>query len=175
MATVGWCRPGTAEEIVYTRQGEADHELQPPHRLLYWAKRIDAEDEFGDEADSYVPELDEERTRENGHNANLISSLTTSGMHAPVLDIDFEARLVPSRTEGHYHLYLDKEMPWWKYRFLLWALKVVGIIEPGYYGASVERRMTFCRWRIWSHFESQAQEDLARAEFMSLRERIRRL
>jgi hypothetical protein len=63
--------------------------------------------------------------------------------HSPVLDIDFEARLLPSSTEGHYHLYLDGiEMPWPKYRKLLEVLAEVGVIERGYYKASVRRQMT---------------------------------
>lgn len=76
----------------------------------------------------------------------LVASLTENGLHAPVLDIDFEARLAPSKTPGHYHLYLDREMPWWRYRLLLWALKVAGIIEPGFYKGSVRRRMSRACW-----------------------------
>jgi hypothetical protein len=77
---------------------------------------------------------------------NLISSkVDGSDLHMPALDIDFDARLLPSRTEDHWHLYLDRPMKWWRYRLMLWALKIAGVIEPGYYRASVQRKMTFLR------------------------------
>lgn len=81
--------------------------------------------------------------------ANLTSSLIegTGNRHLPVLDIDFPARLVPSSSKGHFHLYLDgmKPLPWWRYRLLLRVLAWAGVIEPGYYTASVARRMTLVR------------------------------
>ena len=77
--------------------------------------------------------------------ANLISSRLDDGMHAPVLDIDFNARLQPSSTKGHFHLYLEKPMTWRKYRRLLRALYKAGIIQKGYYTNSVRRRQTLVR------------------------------
>lgn len=83
--------------------------------------------------------------------ANLISSElrdwsdSRGPRHAPVLDIDFEAALIPSSTPGHYHLYLDRVMTWDEYSFLLKALAVVGIIGPDYYAWAMERRATFVR------------------------------
>jgi hypothetical protein len=76
----------------------------------------------------------------------LVSSLCDDGWHMPALDIDFTTTLVPSTTGGHYHLYLNKRMRWWRYRILLRALKFAGIIEPGYYKASIRRRSTYL-WR----------------------------
>lgn len=67
------------------------------------------------------------------------------GWHTVMLDIDQPVRLVPSTTPGHWHLYIDVAMPWWRYRKLLKALKNAGIIEPGYYSASVARRCTALR------------------------------
>ena len=78
--------------------------------------------------------------------ANLISSmLPKDGWHAPVLDIDFEAKLLPSTTPGHYHLYLDKEMRWDTYVFLLRALATAGVIEWGFYHLSIARGASFVR------------------------------
>lgn len=115
----------------------------------------------------YCPTLDATRTDEEGSNfaerfdetrryevasedkANLVGSRLKGdepeGLHAPVLDLDFPARLVPSTTPGHFHLYLDVAMPWRKYRALLMALCTAGIIEPGYMKASIARRATFVR------------------------------
>lgn len=79
--------------------------------------------------------------------ANAISSMIPdeTDMHAPVLDIDFPAKLVPSSTPGHFHLYLDTKVPWPKYEKLLWALAEAGIIEQGYAQASVSYRATVVR------------------------------
>lgn len=78
--------------------------------------------------------------------ATLVSSLTKKGTHRPVLDIDFEASLVPSSTPGHYHLYLDGiELSWRQYRRLLKALAKAGVIQRGYYCWSVRRGQSTVR------------------------------
>lgn len=79
--------------------------------------------------------------------ANLVSSELHDGTHLPALDIDFKSKLVPSRTPGHFHLYLDGMRPlsWRRYRKLLKALMRAGVIEPGYYRASKARRATMLR------------------------------
>lgn len=64
---------------------------------------------------------------------------THGGLHRPVLDIDFDAALLPSSTKGHFHLYLDKPMPWADYAKLIAVLAEVGIIEPGYAAATFDR------------------------------------
>ncbi len=60
-------------------------------------------------------------------------------VHAPVLDLDFPAALVPSSTPGHYHLYLDTLVPHDKYVALLNALAEAGVIQRGYANASQAR------------------------------------
>jgi hypothetical protein len=71
--------------------------------------------------------------------AQLTSSLLRDGQHAPALDLDFPCRLVPSSTPGHFHLYIDKPMSWRKYKKLMKALVKAGLLEKGYYRASVAR------------------------------------
>ncbi|WIC89071.1 hypothetical protein SEA_OTTAWA_25 [Arthrobacter phage Ottawa] len=66
-------------------------------------------------------------------------------MHKPVLDIDFPIQCVPSTTEGHFHLFMDKELTWTQYRRLLDALTDAGIIEQGYRNASIAREYTAVR------------------------------
>lgn len=66
-------------------------------------------------------------------------------MHRPILDIDFPATVIPSSTSGHGHLYIDKPMTWEHYEKLLNVLAEVGIIEPGYADASIERQHTAVR------------------------------
>lgn len=77
--------------------------------------------------------------------ANLITSETLDGFHRPILDIDFEAALVPSSTPGHYHLYLDKVMNWSNYKLLLEALYHCGIIQPGFYDGALRHEATSAR------------------------------
>ena len=66
-------------------------------------------------------------------------------LHKPVLDLDIPAVLLPSSTEGHFHLYIDKEMSWKSYKKLLTVLAEVGVIEKGYLRASVARKHTAVR------------------------------
>lgn len=66
----------------------------------------------------------------------LVSSLCHNGKHAPVIDLDLPAQLLPSTTEGHFHLFIGREMRWWRYRLLLWALRRAGLIDKGFYRVS---------------------------------------
>lgn len=82
--------------------------------------------------------------------ATLIGSLTNvttkdGPMHLPVIDIDLPCKLIPSSTEGHFHLYIDHPMPWGQYVELLAALAFAGIVEKGYVNASERRGQTFVR------------------------------
>lgn len=71
--------------------------------------------------------------------ANLITSLCKDAMHAPCIDLDFPAELYPSSQIGHYHLYLNKKIPWENYVHLLNALASCEIIEKGYAQASIAK------------------------------------
>lgn len=79
--------------------------------------------------------------------ANIITSEVRGkpGRHKPVLDIDLPVKLIPSSTEGHFHLMIDKEMDWEDYQRLLWVLADIGIVEEGYASASDERGYTAVR------------------------------
>lgn len=68
-----------------------------------------------------------------------------AGTHKPVLDIDFPVKVVPSSTEGHFHLFIDREMDWDTYVDLLVALQDAGILEEGYVHASIDRGFTGVR------------------------------
>lgn len=66
-------------------------------------------------------------------------------LHRPVLDLDLNAALIPSATPGHFHLYIDKLIPWEDYSNLLIALEKCGIIEAGYMQASLDRGYSSAR------------------------------
>lgn len=118
--------PFTAE------RGPVDYAFRPAGRRLYVIKP----QEFGPELRERTVWLDE---------ADAISSELADGRHAPAIDLDVPARLIPSTTEGHAHLYIDVPMSWRQYKRLLRALVAAGVVEPGYYKASRRRGATFLR------------------------------
>lgn len=59
--------------------------------------------------------------------------------HKPVLDIDMPVKIFPSSTEGHFHLFIDKEMSWEDYCKLMNTMADVGLLEQGYVNASIAR------------------------------------
>lgn len=79
--------------------------------------------------------------------ANVVTSLLPGDgdLHAPVLDIDIPATLIPSSTPGHAHLYLDVALPWDKYCRLLGALHDAGIIQLGFLDHSQARHRSVVR------------------------------
>lgn len=94
--------------------------------------------------DAYA-EDDGRRPTESLDTAQVVSSELGDGMHAPVLDVDLPAFLVPSSTPGHSHLYIDQPMPWEQYAEILKALGTAGVLEYGYVGASLAREHTAVR------------------------------
>ena len=69
----------------------------------------------------------------------------TPGLHAPCIDIDHVVRVVESSTPGHGHLYIDVAMTWDHYVAILDALAAAGVVEQGYYRASLLRKGTHLR------------------------------
>lgn len=97
-------------------------------------------------------EYESERTRtvvDEPADATTVSSEVVQPdgtvLHAPTLDIDLPVTLVPSTTEGHFHLHVDHLMTWPAYVTLLEALAAAGLVEPGYVAASIEREGTHVR------------------------------
>lgn len=68
-----------------------------------------------------------------------------AALHRPLLDLDFPAAVIPSSTEGHCHLYIDKLLTWDQYERLLDVMAEIGLLEDGYVKASKARRCTFLR------------------------------
>jgi len=65
--------------------------------------------------------------------------------HKLIIDLDLPAQLISSSTEGHFHLYVDKEIPDAAWQALMYALAAAGLIEPGYMRASISRGFTAVR------------------------------
>lgn len=82
----------------------------------------------------------------DGEELNLVTSqIKGSEYHAPCIDIDMPCVLVDSKTPGHHHLYIEKPVKWESYVKLLEAMVECGIVEEGYYKASVAKGYTGCR------------------------------
>lgn len=90
------------------------------HRLTFYSEAVD---DISKWPSPCVPEPDKKK-------ANLVSSLCSDGYHMPALDIDMPCELVPSSTEGHFHLYIDKPMTLMAYKKLVQAFIDAGIVEP---------------------------------------------
>lgn len=130
---------------VVVRHGDAMSVHWPAIRTLWW---LDPRVMDGYSEPGTLPEGVTTEPREVAEikDANLISSRLTDGFHSPVLDIDYGARLIPSSTPGHFHLYLDDlRLTWDEYEELLLVLARLGVIEPGYAAASIDRRQTMVR------------------------------
>jgi hypothetical protein len=114
-----------------------------PGNVLQTATMLDTYAGNSGRYDTTDPELAQVITSMvQGHTA---SADLLQRVHRPVLDIDLPAQLVPSSTPGHFHLYLDVEVPHGAYMALLEALAAAGIIERGYCNASRERGYTAVR------------------------------
>lgn len=66
-----------------------------------------------------------------GKKHNLVSSRTRGGKQKVVLDLDFDASLIPSSTPGHYHLFLDKAISTSDMEIFVKACHHAGLIADG--------------------------------------------
>lgn len=83
--------------------------------------------------------------KDDYEDASIVLSSTPSGKHKPCIDLDLDCRLVPSRTEGHYHLYINHEVEWESYVRMLDAMVAAGVVEQGFVKAAKFRKYTACR------------------------------
>lgn len=90
-------------------------------------------------------DLTSKPTSESDVVISLLADSEKSNLHMPVLDIDYSANLIPSGTEGHFHLYLNKPIEWEDYILLLSTMAAVGLIEQGYADASIRRGYSAAR------------------------------
>lgn len=120
-------------------------------RTHWFSKRVSGIHPEGQDPDTYEgvePEADPDRHQVfDVAEANLIASLCDDGLHMPVIDLDIPCRLVPSRTPGHHHLYIDQPITWDAFVPILDAMAAAGLVEYGYVNASKARGTTFVRWK----------------------------
>lgn len=132
--------------------------MEAGKRIPYHCEMLD---HIPDEDDSY-DEKSNKREPCDYEDANLISSYMEGekGIHMPVLDIDYPARLIPSSTEDHYHLYLDIPVGWEEFKEVLLAMKKAGMLQEGFVDNMIERGATFVRKPgVYKHNSPKAQEE----------------
>lgn len=112
-------------------------------RLLWHQDNLDFEVEYGGKRRRFVG------TKLKGREGNLISSLTESGNHMPVIDLDFPIQAIESKTGGHFHLYIDKEISWEQYSKLLDGLYQAGLIQEGWYKDAIKSGYSLVRNPIY--------------------------
>lgn len=86
-----------------------------------------------------------------------------SATHFPCFDLDFECRLVPSRSVGHWHLYLDQAVPADLYWKLLDVMAECGLVEPGWVRSGKARGFTSVRREGTFAPHSTTRDELAAA------------
>lgn len=100
------------------------------NRLMFWTPEpLSANSE-----DDGYKQLHADMRPADHHTATLVTSRVADrpGWHKPVIDIDLPCMLMPSSAPGHFHLYIDKEMPWGDFLDILEALESAGVVGPGY-------------------------------------------
>ena len=100
----------------------------------------------------------------NGVSSRVTMLGTPTGYHKVMVDIDMEAMLIPTSTEGHYHLVIDKAVSWSDYVVLLKALNNCGIISNGYTNVSIERGCTWLRTPWTRKGDSSGEPTVSPAE-----------
>lgn len=126
------------------------------------------------QADNYSETITADHDVDHPSKANLITSKAAEidgiQYHYPILDIDYEAKLIPSTSPGHYHLYLDKAVTWESYNRLLTALAECGIIQAGFANASKQRGYSAVRLPHVKKQEKKKAEDMSQFSLKSFQQ-----
>lgn len=107
-------------------------------RKMYLQRDMDDYDEHGRTHRSTPHPMPLER-------ANLISSEVEPDTHMPVIDLDFPARIIPSSTDGHGHLYIDQEITWEQYLALLEGFQKAGLIQDAWLASAKQDKRSYVR------------------------------
>lgn len=89
---------------------------------------------------------EEDREASDADDWNLVSShVLGTKLQAPIIDLDFRHRYIPSTHDGHGHLYLDVPVRKWRWLALMIGLYLGGAVEQGYFWWSMRRGANFMR------------------------------
>ena len=100
---------------------------------------------FSEEVEEATKTVKTEVDKEQGIEPNLFGSKVNNNIHMPMFDIDYSAELIPSSTKGHFHLYLNRPVTWFRYRMVLRAMWKAGLIEKGVYLGALHYKEVYLR------------------------------
>lgn len=97
-------------------------------------------------------------------NATLVSSLVHEDdgfgdWHEPVIDIDLPCMLIPSTQPGHFHLYINKGMPFDTMVEMLEAMAKAGVVQYGFVEHTKRRGRAMVRYPGVTKHNEQARID----------------
>lgn len=98
-----------------------------------YSEGVDIQDTTGEtnDSDAFGYVLDEDHLLE-GREVNVVSSkIVGKNRHKILLDLDFDAALIPTSTPGHFHLYIDKTLTPTEYEEFLNVCLSIGLIAGG--------------------------------------------
>lgn len=84
------------------------------------------------ELDRFLDNLGEEYSDNKGvkdPEGTLIGSSNNNGTHFPIFDFDFPVVCIPSKTPGHFHVYLGKAVSEDQFRYLLSSMVEAGLVQ----------------------------------------------
>lgn len=125
-------KPRRAPEGVKPTRGAP--KLAPGKRVRQrWQSDLLATEQLG--SDKLTPETirrsDAEGKLRRQDDGNLWGTSLGQGMHAPVLDLDFPHTYVPSKTEGHGHLYVHRAVSHKQLGMIVSVLNRSGLMGDG--------------------------------------------
>lgn len=133
------CHESGCDIPSYSITDEREGHVHPVRQLAHFAQgeelaRFDAAArKYG----QHIMPIDE------AHPANCVISGAPDGpysMHGPILDDDGGLfRVVPSRTPGHQHVYVNKSIPWAKFERLLRVLADCELIDRSWAELSIQQ------------------------------------
>jgi hypothetical protein len=89
--------------------------------------------ELRDAEDSYGNSIGKREFPIPNEEGNLVGSRREDWSHIPLFDLDVNAELLRSKTDGHYHLAIDRAVSWRAYLRILKAMVKAGLIEESWY------------------------------------------
>lgn len=133
-----------APDASYEEQMEALSRYSHNYRrvLKFVEERQISDDEYAVEVEERRPEVPIEEAHVVG---SRIVDGPRKGLHTLIIDVDHPVRAPRSSSYDHHHLYIDYPMPWENVVKVLRVLAEVGIVEPGYALASIDRGETNVR------------------------------
>lgn len=134
-------RPANITEFYQTAPSWLKHAYEAMSR---WHK-VDWATDYAENRDEEDDIAADNRVPANSMAQTEVFGSKYDDVHIVQLDLDIQAALIPSSTEGNFHLVLNHHLEWDDYKRFLKVCAEVGIINQGYYTFAVARGETYLR------------------------------